>query len=107
MKYNKLVRDKIPEIIAADGRVAICEILSIGAYLELLDAKLNEELAGYQVDKSIDELADLLEVIYAVVNAHGYSLEQLEQIRAEKAEKRGAFEKKIFLKEVVEHKNTV
>ena len=71
-------------------------------YIEYLDQKLNEELAEYQQDKSIEELADLLEVMYAVVTARGYSVAELERIRLEKAEKRGAFEKKLLLKSVSE-----
>jgi len=50
----------------------------------------------------MEELADLLEVIYAAAKARGYTLEELEKVRVEKAEKRGAFEKKLLLKEVIE-----
>ena len=73
--YNKLVRDRIPEIIEADGKTCITEILSDAQYLEMLDAKLNEELAEYQESKFLEELADLLEVMQAVVKARGWSLE--------------------------------
>ena len=69
-------------------------------YLEMLDAKLNEELSEYQESKSLEETADLLEIMRTVVNARGWTWEQLEQIRQEKAAKRGGFEKKILLKEV-------
>lgn len=100
IKYNKLVRDRIPEIIEADGKTYVTEILPDEQYLEMLDTKLNEELAEYQESKSLEELADLLEVIRAVVNARGWTLEELEQVRADKAAKRGGFEKKILLKEV-------
>ena len=102
MKYNKLVRDRIPEIIEASGKSCVTEILSDKAYLRLVDAKLDEELAEYHSDQNIEELADLLEVIYAAAMARGYTLEQLEVVRAEKAAKRGAFAKKILLKEVIE-----
>ena len=101
-QYNKLVRDRIPEIIEASGKNCVNEILSDADYLELLDAKLDEELAEYHKDQNVEELADLLEVIYAAAKARGYTLEQLEVVRAEKASKRGAFEKKILLKEVIE-----
>ncbi len=101
--YHKLVRDRIPEIIEADGKVCICETLSDEDYLCLLDRKLNEELAEYQESKSLEELADLLEVIQAVVKARGWTLEELEQARADKAAKRGGLEKKILLKEVLEN----
>ena len=102
MKHNKLVRDRIPEIIEASGKSCVTEILSDEAYLRLVDAKLDEELAEYHSDQNIEELADLLEVIYAAAMARGYTLEQLESVRAAKAEKRGAFANKILLKEVIE-----
>ena len=101
-RYNKLVCDRIPEIIKSDGKTCIIEMMSDTRYLEILDAKLNEELSEYQESKSLEELADLLEVMRAVVNARGRTWEQLEQIRQEKAAKRGGFEKKILLKEVLE-----
>ena len=95
--YHKLVRDRIPEIIEADGKTCICETLSDEDYISLLDQKLNEELAEYQESKSLEELADLLEVMGAVVAARGWTLER---VRADKATKRGGFEKRILLKEV-------
>ena len=100
--YHKLVRDRIPEIIEASGKTCIVETLSDEDYLRMVDAKLDEEMAEYHKDQNIEELADLMEVIYAAAIARGYTLEQLEQVRADKAEKRGAFEKKILLKEVIE-----
>lgn len=100
--YNKLVRDHIPEIIESDGRKCTMEILPDDRYLQMLDAKLDEELSEYQESKALEELADLLEVMRAVVKARGWSWEQLEQARQEKAVRRGGFEKKILLKEVRE-----
>lgn len=100
--YHKLVRDCIPEIIKAGNKTCIYEILSDENYILHLDQKLNEELAEYQESKSLEELADLLEVMQAVVKARGWSLEELERVRADKAAKRGGFEKKILLKEVRE-----
>ena len=105
--YHKLVRDFIPEIIEADGKTCICEMLSDKEYLYLLDQKLNEELAEYQESKSLEEMADLLEVMQAVVKARGWTMEQLESLRAEKAAKRGGFEKKLLLKESLEKKNAL
>ena len=101
--YNKLVRDRIPEIIESSGKTCTVETLSDEDYLHMVDAKLDEELAEYHKDQNIEELADLLEVIYAATKARGYSIEQLETVRSEKAAKRGAFDKKILLKEVVEN----
>ena len=100
--YYKLVRDRIPEIIEADGKTCVCETLSDDDYLTLLDQKLNEELTEYQESKSLEELAHLLEVMQAAVKARGWTLEDLERVRADKAAKRGGFEKKILLKEVRE-----
>ena len=102
IEYDKLIRDKIPEIIEQSGKKCIIEVMDNDTYIEYLDQKLNEELAEYQQDKSIEELADLLEVMYAVVVARGHSVAELERIRLEKAEKRGAFEKKLLLKSVSE-----
>ena len=100
--YDKLIRDKIPEIIEQSGKKCIVEVMDNDTYIDYLDQKLNEELAEYQQDKSIEELADLLEVMYAVVVARGYSVAELERIRLEKSEKRGAFEKRLLLKSVYE-----
>ena len=102
IEYDKLIRDKIPEIIEQSGKKCIVEVMDNDTYIEYLDQKLNEELAEYQQDKSIEELADLLEVIYAVVAARGYSVEELERIRLEKAKERGTFEKRLLLKSVSE-----
>lgn len=101
-QYNKLVRDRIPEIIEASGKTCTCETLSQERYLEMLDGKLNEELAEYQQSKSLEELADLLEVMGAVVKARGFTWEELTAIRKKKLEARGGFEKRILLKEVYE-----
>ena len=81
------------------------EILSDEGYLRMLDVKLDEELAEYHADQNIEELADLMEVIRACAVARGYSVEELEQVRAEKAAKRGGFEKRILLKEVTALEN--
>ena len=101
-EYNKLVRDKIPEIIEADGKCCKTEILSDEEYIKMIDAKLDEELAEYHEDQNIEELADLMEVIYAAAEARGYSVEELEAVRLTKVEKRGTFKEKTLLREVVE-----
>lgn len=98
--YNKLVRDRIPEIIENDGKTCRIEILTDEEYIKKVDAKLDEELAEYHKDHNIEELADLMEVIYAAAIARGYSVEELEAVRKKKLQKRGAFVKKILLKEV-------
>ena len=98
--YNKLVRDKIPEIIEVSGKACETEILSDEEYLQMLDKKLDEELAEYHQEQNIEELADLLEVLYATAKARGHSIEELEQVRVEKQKTRGGFDKKIILKTV-------
>ena len=102
--YNKLVRDLIPEIIEESGKECRTRILSNEEYLKMLDVKLDEELKEYHKDQNIEELADLLELIRAATIARGYTLDELESVRAEKAEKRGGFERKIFLIDVTERK---
>ena len=72
--YHKLVRDKIPEIIKQSGKQCVCSTLSENDYFLLLDQKLNEELQEYQESKSMEELADLLEVMHAVALARGSSI---------------------------------
>ena len=101
--YNKLVRDRIPEIIRESGKDSTTSVLEAADYIAMLDAKLNEELLEYQESKSMEELADLLEVIRAVAAARGSSIEEVERIRGEKAAKRGGFEKRILLLEVREN----
>jgi predicted house-cleaning noncanonical NTP pyrophosphatase (MazG superfamily) len=101
--YNKLVRDLIPEIIEKSGKTCRTRVLSEEEYLQMLDAKLDEELSEYHRDQNIEELADLYELIRAAAIARGYTLEELEAVRAEKAKKRGGFEKKIFLVDVSEN----
>lgn len=98
--YNKLVRDKIPEIIEADGKTCKTRMLSDSEYMVALEEKLNEEVAEYQADKSLEEMADVLEVLRAICVARGYSLEELEEVRAKKADERGGFGERIFLESV-------
>ena len=100
--YNKLVRDRIPEIIEASGKSCLTATLSDESYLHMLDQKLNEELMEYQESKSMEELADLIEVIEATAMARGYSWEQLMQVRYKKRCERGGFVKKVLLLEVFE-----
>ena len=93
---GKLVRDRIPEIIIADGKEPIVRTLNQYEYLEELDIKLNEEVAEYQIDKSIEEMADVLEVLYTICEARGHSIEELEAVRKEKSDARGAFKNRIY-----------
>ena len=99
--YNRLVRDRIPEIIKSSGKQCTFETLSDAAYIAMLDAKLDEELAAYQKSKSLEELADLLEVMGAVVKARGYTWDDLTAVRRKRRAEYGGFEKRIFLKDVM------
>ena len=92
-----------PEIIESNGKTCTVETLTDEKYIAMLDAKLTEELEEYQENKSLEELADLLEVLGAVVKARGYTWEELTKVRKKKLEERGGFEKKILLKEVFEN----
>ena len=100
--YNKLVRDKIPEIIGETGRVAVVETLDNKEYGKFLDHKLGEELQEYTSSGSIEELADLVEVVYAILKYKGIDIDEFEGIRMKKVIKRGAFDKRLLLKEVIE-----
>lgn len=99
MKYNKLVRDKIPEIIKDNGDVAVTHIASDEEYKQRLEAKLQEEVDEFLVDNNVEELADILEVVYALGDLFNVDRAELEKMRKEKEEKRGAFNDKIILDE--------
>ena len=97
MIYNKLVRDKIPEIIENNGEIAQTRILSDDEYLFELNKKFQEELFEYLDSGEIEELADVEEVLRAILNARGCSYDEFEKIRLDKVSKRGAFKDKIYL----------
>lgn len=102
--YNKLVRDRIPEIIENSGKKFTTKILDDDQYELELKKKLKEEMEEYQNtsndNEALEELADLLELMHALAKVHGASMEEVEKIRQDKASKRGGFEEKIFLIEV-------
>ena len=98
--YNKLVRDKIPEIIKSTGKNFDIHSAKKEDLLPLLEAKLNEEVSEYLEDKNLEELADVMEVLFGLANALGYSEEDLINKRNEKKEARGGFEKGIVLEKV-------
>jgi predicted house-cleaning noncanonical NTP pyrophosphatase (MazG superfamily) len=104
--YNKLVRDKIPEVIERSEKAFQTRILSDDEYKQELQKKLQEELEEYLSapdDKnSIEEIADILELIHAITAIHGSSIEELEQVRLKKLTDRGGFKDKIFLIEVAD-----
>lgn len=102
VSYNKLIRDKIPQIIEESGKIAVVETLENEEYKRLLDCKLSEELQEYLSDDSAEELADLVEVVYAILKFKGIDIDEFEGIRLKKAAERGAFEKRLLLREVLD-----
>lgn len=102
--YNKLVRDRIPQVIGSTGKRFSTRILNETDYIVELKKKAYEELDEYvntdNKKDAIEELADLLEIIHALSEFHGSSIAVVEEVRQQKAEKRGGFKEKIFLIEV-------
>lgn len=102
--YNKLVRDRIPEIIEKTGKKFSTKILENDEYITELRKKAYEELDEYMntnnKEDAVEELADLLEIVHALAESHGSSIEEVEELRKNKAAKRGGFKEKIFLIEV-------
>lgn len=99
MKFNKLVRDRIPEIIIANGDTPITHIADDAEYRQALRTKLREEVDEFIESEDVKELADILEVVYAFANDLSVGIDEIESIRREKAEKRGAFHGRIILEE--------
>lgn len=97
MGYQKLVRDKIPEIIRADGREPKIRILDKAECLEELIKKLGEECEEFKVGRNVEELADLQEVILALADVLNISHAELAKAYSKKALERGAFKKRIYL----------
>lgn len=97
MEYNKLVRDNIPEIIAATGGRAVIRILEDEEYLTHLYRKLREETQEFLESAEVEELCDIVEVIEAIAAAKGVSSEELHSRREEKAKRNGRFERRILL----------
>ena len=97
MSKGKLVRDKIPAMIRAQGRTPCYCILDDAQYEEELARKLDEEVLEFHTDKNLEELADILEVVYALAAYLGYSKEQLLEAYEKKHTERGGFNDRIFL----------
>jgi len=103
--YNKLVRDKIPLIIEKTGNTFETDVLGQKEYEEKLKEKLNEELDEFfsaTQEEVIGEIADILEVLYAIAETKGINVEELENVRLRKKDERGGFKERILLKYVVE-----
>ncbi len=99
MKYNKLVRDKIPEYIRKKGGTPITHTADEAEYWQKLKEKLLEEIEEFKKDESPEEFADLLEVIDAIADYKGFSRDEVKKIREKKAEERGKFKDRIILDE--------
>ncbi|MDR2761425.1 MAG: nucleoside triphosphate pyrophosphohydrolase [Planctomycetaceae bacterium] len=95
--FNKLVRDKIPEIIKTSGKIAHVRILDETEYKHALRNKLLEEVNEFIKDDTVEELADITEVLLAILKQRNLSLDEFEKKRIEKKEEIGAFEKKLWL----------
>ena len=97
VEFNKVIRDKIPEIIQKDGHTCNVQVISDEKFLLEIEKKLSEEVTEYQNDKTPEELADILEVIYKIAQLKGISKDELEKIRVKKLEDKGGFTKNLFL----------
>jgi predicted house-cleaning noncanonical NTP pyrophosphatase (MazG superfamily) len=95
--YDKLVRDRIPEIIEASGRRCDVRTLPNDEYVAKLHQKLGEEVEEYLASGDVEEIADLLEVVDALRAVHGVSAEDLEALRLRKKDERGGFERRLLL----------
>ena len=101
-KYNKLIRDRIPEIIESSGKKAIVEKVDGDQLLELLNKKLYEELDEYNESGEIEELADLVEVVQAILEYKGITMDDFNEVKENKNIERGRFKKGLLLVEVRE-----
>ena len=99
--YNKLVRDNIPEIIKKKGDEPVYRTLNERDHFDFLNEKLKEDMNEYLADNNAEELADIIEVIYAILSFKGITLGEFEKLRINKLNERGAFNKKIFLEKVI------
>ncbi len=103
MRHEKLVRDLIPQIIEESGHEAITRVLDDEEYFQALKDKLLEEVEEYIESEDPDELADVIEIIRALVNYHSMTYNDLENTRETKLQERGGFTSRIFLEEVIEN----
>lgn len=96
-RYEKLVRDKIPEIICRQGYTPHTRVLASNEYITELYRKLREETEEYLADENPEEIADILEVIEAICSAKEFSPDEILRVKAQKRNARGGFERRIYL----------
>ena len=101
--YNKLVRDKITDIILKDNELPVTRILDDEEFIKELNKKLQEEVNEYLEGENVEEMVDILEVIRAILEYKMVSYEEIEDKRKKKAQKRGAFKDKIYLEKVIQN----
>jgi len=97
MSYNKLVRDKIPDLIRQQGQTPLTRTLSAQEYSAELEKKLDEEVAEFHRDQNVEELADILEVVFALNESLGHSRQELMEAYQQKHDLRGGFSQRVFL----------
>ena len=105
MKYNKLIRDKIPTIIQEAGNQCVIRKMNKDEYYDALNRKLREELKEYEASHKIEELADMLEVIYAIAKHRGLSKEDMSAVMEKKRLKNGGFDEQWMLLKVTKHRH--
>lgn len=101
IRYEKLVRDRIPAIIEATGRRCLVRVLDEEEYARRLEAKLAEELAEYQASGDIEELVDVVELVRAIITQRGMSWDDFETLRIRKHQERGGFQARLLLEAIV------
>lgn len=104
--YNKLIRDKIPEVIKSKGAIPQVSVLADEEYKRFLKMKMTEEakelLEAQNRDEILNELSDIQELIQAIAKNNDITLDEIEKQREKKLQEKGGFEKKLFLEYVDE-----
>jgi predicted house-cleaning noncanonical NTP pyrophosphatase (MazG superfamily) len=99
MKYNKLVRDKIPEYIKKKDGMPVIHIAKDEEYWEKLKEKLHEEIKEFCESETVEEMVDIMEVLEAICKYKKIKKKKLETVKKNKLKERGGFKKKIILEE--------